>query len=148
MKKLLSVIYGWISAAVAGGLLLSASSWAYDNYAREYSTFTVSGVLYQVFMFTVWVGIIMIPGVVIALIIRYLRPSFRGPGSLALAILVALVSILGLIAFLGTANQRDIPMLTIFGIVALFVAGLFWWVTLKTDRVEQVADAKPDNVTS
>jgi hypothetical protein len=148
MKKLLSLFYGWIGAALAGGILLTASSWIYDTAAKEYSTFYLPSVLYQTFLMSFWVGMMMTPGVIIAAAIRFFRPEFRGPRSLLVACVVALLSMLVFVVYMNTATKNDFPMLALLSITAVFVAALFWWITLKTDRVEQDGDLKPDHASS
>jgi hypothetical protein len=148
MKKFLSLIYGWIGGALGGGTFLTALFWIHDALSGESSTFYLPHVLYRTLLMSVWVGVVMTPGVVIAAVIRFYMPTFRDFRSLIVACAIALLSVSGGYIFLDGMNRIDLPVAAAFACAALLVAILFWWIALKTDRVEHVGDGKPDPVSS
>ena len=148
MKKLLSLICGWVGGALVGGIIVTASFWIYDTAAKEFSTFYLPDVLTQAILTSLTIGMLMTPGVMIAAVIRFIRPNFRDFRSGALACFVALITVGVFVGNTNHISKNDLPFLVFISITAAVVAALFWWITLKTDRVEQAADAKPDNVSS
>ena len=148
MKRLFPLIYGWIGGALGGGIFLTTSFWIYDTVQREFSTFRITQVIYQVLMMSLWVGIVMIPGVLIALTARLTVPAFRGPLSLIFACIIGVLTMLGFVMLSGWFDPTDFATRAFLVLSAALVSGLFWWITIKTDRVEQGADRKPDHVPS
>jgi len=148
MKRFLSLIYGWIGGALGGGIFLTALFWIHDALSREFSTFHLPHVVYRTLLMSFWVGMVMTPGVVIAAVIRFFMPRLRGFRSLIVACAVALLSVSGVLVFLDGKGRSDLPVGVAFGCAALLVAVLFWWIALKTDRADHVADGKPDPAAS
>lgn len=142
MKRLLSLIYGWFGGAFGGGLFLTVSYWIYDTANREYSTFRIPQVLFQGLMMSLWVGIVMIPGALIALTTRVMVPAFRGPLSLLFACSIGILTMLGFVALSGWFNQTDFGTRAFLVLSATLVSALFWWITVKTDRIEQGGGGK------
>ena len=140
IRDALPLVYGWLVGALGGGTFVIVGFWIEDTLARESSTFRIGEVFHSILWLSFWVGVVMSPAVLLAAAIYFLAPNFRGWRSLLVAFGVGLITVFVLILFVDEMlGATDLGTRVTLSVGALFVAGVFWWVTLKTERVDDGA---------
>ena len=92
---------------------------------------------------SLYVALAMIPGVVVAAVLFFRWPQFRGARSIGVACGSGFLIMVCLLGFTNLFRNADFQTQLFLSLSALLVAGLFWWITQKTERAKQSASASP-----
>lgn len=126
IKKVSILLAGWVVGAVAGSLLLFLGLWFLHESSRENTPFRITGLHKSLLLVAGYIGIVMTPGVVVATVIVLGTSRFRGPLSLVVAIVAAVVTMIAILGLSPWFEGQDLETRVVWTTVAIGVAAIFW----------------------
>lgn len=130
MKKLSPLLWGWLGGALGGGILFAGAMWLGDRLIPVSPNFGFSRFLQQTLLSTFSTGLFMIPGVILATILYFRFPTFRGIPSLIAACATGLLTFLILAIFYTEYTTTRF----LFASIAMTGSVLFWWIATEGER--------------
>ncbi|MAS93719.1 MAG: hypothetical protein CMO55_11060, partial [Verrucomicrobiales bacterium] len=123
MKKISPLLWGWLGGALGGSILFAGATWLHYRLMPITPKFGLDQFLRQTLLSTFSTGLFMIPGVILATILYFRFPTFRGIRALAAACVTGFITTLICGAVVNGSDWY------LFGPIAMTGSVLFWWIT-------------------
>lgn len=130
MRKIAPLLWGWLGGALGGGILFAAAMWLGARLMPAPLNFGTARFLEQTYLSTLWTGLFMIPGVLLAAVLYFKYPTFRGIPSLLVTCATGLLTFLTfVISYTEYTSTRFL-----YGSLAIIGSILFWWIATEGER--------------